>query len=142
MASFNQISNGFQTYTQQRLNRLEREVNNSTSESDIDALEASLGAKVEDTKDDINNRIDEVQYAITSRRPSPNDPDYASKRAQYVELLSESVSGMDRLKAWLQNIFNHLKKIIVSIVRWIVDKVAGVARRIKDAFSSLFHLFF
>jgi hypothetical protein len=142
MASFNQISNGYKIYTQQRLDRLESEVTNLTSDSDIDNLEASLAERVNDAKKDINNRIDEVQDEVTSWRPHPSDPDYSTKKAQYAQLLRESISGMDLLKNWFQKIFNHVKQIITSVVRWIVDKVVGVARRIKDAFSSLFRFFF
>ncbi len=143
MAPFDQISGGFKAFAQQRLNSLEQEVNNTAAyESDIDDLEASLKQGVEETKKDLNDRIDEVQNAITSRRPHPSDWDYARKRAQYVELLNESVNGMDLLKAWLQNIFHQLKNIVMSIVSWIVNRIVGVARRIKDAFKSLFHIFF
>jgi hypothetical protein len=143
MSSFDQFSNNFKFSAQQRLNSLEKELNNATeNEPDIDDLEAMLKYKVEDTKQDMSNRIDEIKNAVTSRRPNPNDPDYARKQAQYAQLLSESVKGMNLLKGWLQNIFNRLKQIVTSIIQWIANKIMGIARRIKDAFISLFQIFF
>ncbi|CAF1415275.1 unnamed protein product [Adineta ricciae] len=143
MADFDYLSNNFKAYAEQKLNSLESEFTSSTvRDSDIDALERALKQKVENTKQDLSDRIDEVQNTITNRRPHPSDPDYARKRAQYVELLSQSVNGMDLLKAWLQNIFNQLKQIVMSIIGWIANKIIGLARRIKDAFQSLLQIFF
>ena len=143
MASFDQISGNFKTYTQQKLDNLENELQYiTTTESDIDDLEESLKQKVGETKQDINERIDEVQNTIISRRPREGDPDYARKRAQYNQLLTHSISGMDKLKGWLQNIFNRLIQIVSSIISWIANKISGIARRIGDAFKSLFSFFF
>lgn len=143
MASFDQISSNFTTYTQQKLNQLENDIKYiATTESDIDDLEASLKAKVNETKQDVNERIDEVHETIMSRRPRENDLDYARKREQYNQLLRHSISGMDRLKGWLQNIFGRLIQMVSSIVSWIVNKIVGVARKIADAFKSIFNFFF
>ena len=143
MTDFDYLSDNFKAYANQKLNSLESEFTSSTArDCDIDAVERALKEKVENTKQDLSDRIDEVRDTITSRRPHPSDPDYARKRAQYVELLSQSVNGMDLLKAWLQNIFNQLKQIVISIIGWIANKIIGLARRIRDAFQSLLKIFF
>lgn len=143
MASFDHISNNFKSYTEQRINRLETEVNTLSSRTDdIDELESQLGAKVENVKKDINDHIDEIQQTVISRRPHPDDKDYQKKRQQYVKLLQESTSGMDLLKKWFQNIFTRLKDIVTSIVQWIVQKVANLTQCIKNAFKALFEFFF
>jgi hypothetical protein len=143
MSSFNQLSSRFKTSTQQGLHTLQNEFHHVTpTESNINELEAMLKRKVNSVKEDMNNRIDEIQKAITSRRPNQNDPDYARKEDQYAKLLSESVMGMDLLKAWLQNIFNRLQQIVKSIIYWISNKIKGIARHIKDAFANLFQIFF
>jgi transcriptional regulator of heat shock response len=142
MASFDQISNNFKSYTKQQLSQFEQQINNSALESDVNALEANLSAKVAAIKQDINSRVDDIQQTIKSRRPKPGDPNYERLQSQYIELLTESVSGMNLLRTWIQNIFNHLKKIVLSIIRWIYEKVANIGRSIRDAFVSLFKLFF
>ena len=113
MDSFDQISDNFKTYTQQKLDNLENELQYIT-ESDIDDLKESLKQKVGEIKQDLIERIDEVHNTIISRRPREGDPDYVRKRAQYSQLLTHSISGMDKLKGWLQNIFNRFIQIVKS----------------------------
>ena len=143
MSNFAQLSNSFKNHAQQSMISLESDVDNAARrDTDIDVLERTLKSRVESTKQDLNDQIDQIQETITNRRPHPSDPDYARKRAQYVELLSQSVNGMDLLKAWLQNVFNQIKQIVMSVITWITSKIVGVARRIADAFKSLLQVFF
>jgi aminopeptidase C len=143
MSSFDQLSNSFKTSTQQRLHNLENEVLRLTpTESNINDLEAKLKHKVENVKEDLNNQIDDIQNAVISRRPDRNDPNYASKRAQYEKLLAESVKGIDLLQAFLQNILNQLKQTVTLIIDWISKKIANISQLIKGAFAIIFQKFF
>ena len=143
MASFDQLSNSFKTSTQQRLNRLEDEVIQvTTTESDIDNLQARLKQRIEKAKEDINREVVKIEKSILSRCPNQNDPNYAQKDAQYQQFLTHSISGIDPLNGWVQNIFGEMTHIITSIISWFTKRFVDLARRIKEAFKNLLRVFF
>ena len=104
----------------------------------INDLEASFRRDVEDLKTDMNYQVDKIKDQVLGHRPSPNQPDYPRKQAQYGELLRNSSAGMNSLMNWLKNLFSRL----MDIVRGIAKQMMAVFRYIKDGLSYLYHIFF
>ena len=143
MASFEPFAASFQTYAKTKLDQVESDmIHQVRSEDDINFLEEQLSHTVNETKNDFNARIDQLQSDIKSRRPNQNDPDFNNKSKQYATFLGNALTGMDKLRSCLGQIFQRLKGIVMSVVNWIKESISTAINFIRDGFRSLKNLFF
>lgn len=132
----------FHEYARRKLDNVENQmVREVQNEDDVDELESKLSSRVEQTKQDFNTQIDALQQQIKSKRPQPGDLNYAQKKEQYVQFLATAVDGVDLIRASLRQVFDRLKKIVMSVVDWIKRRITGVINFIRDGFRALRSLF-
>jgi len=104
------------------------------------AEEAAFLKQVDVTKEAAIQRCEDVKKVVTNKRPSSNAS--TKEKEDYRRLLQYAEEGMNRLRTWIDTIFNTLINIVKQIVTWIWNQVAGIGTQIANAFKSLIDLLF
>jgi hypothetical protein len=141
---YDEIESDFETYLQQTINNLQNQIaataENGGTSNEFDDEEENFMRTLDATRNDVNRGIDQTKVAILSKRPNPDASD--EEKSNYRKFLRYSANGLRRLQRWINRIFSRLIDIIKTAVMWIWNNVADIARKIRDAFKSLFNRFF
>lgn len=100
--------------------------------------EAAFLNQVDKTKEAAIQRCEDIKKLVTSKRPPPNASE--KEKEDYRRLLQYAKEGMDKLRTWINTIFNMLINIVREIVTWIWNQVADIGRKIANAFESVINL--
>jgi hypothetical protein len=102
--------------------------------------EAAFLKQVDKTKETAIQRCEDVKKVVTDKRPSSNASE--KEKEDYRSLLRYAEEGMNRLRTWINTIFNGLINIVKQIVTWIWNQVVGIGTKIANAFKSVIDLLF
>ncbi len=103
------------------------------------ALEQQIDHESDRFVADVTTRLNTMRDDIKARRPTDErHPDYAARMAQYQQFVSSASTGVQRVTAWVNIIFEKIIDVIKKIVEWIVDTartIITVIELIRDSFN-------
>ena len=104
-------------------------------------LEEQLDRETDNFMVDVTKRLDQIHDEIKSYRPANNqDPDYEIRLTQYLQLVENSSTGVNKVTKWVRSLFDKILSVIKSIVQWITDNpqtIIDIIQQIRHAFQSI-----
>ena len=112
----------------------------------VNSLEEQVDREAVQFIADVQNQLDSMRNDIKSRRPTnANDPDFVTRMAQYQQFVSGASTGVQRVTAWVNLIFEKIIAVVRKVVQWIIDQaktIITVLETIRDSFNELIDFFF
>lgn len=139
-SQFNFIDNklhGIQCNTARSVNQIETYAKDRAYKDSVDEYENALMDRTNTLKMNVNSQLDDVQSSIFSRRPSPNDPNYARHKEEYKQFLNYADSGLSSMKGLFEQLFAQLINVVKRIVQWILENLPSIVTAIVTIFGKL-----
>jgi hypothetical protein len=142
MSSSDTHEASLRSYIETRARALQNEIERTARNRDnlsAAALEKQIDRESDQFIADVTTRLNSMRDEIKARRPTDErQPEYAARMAQYQQFVSSASTGVQRVTAWVNTIFEKIIDVIKKIVQWIVDTaetVITIIEMIRDSFN-------